>query len=325
MRRPPVFVYGAQTLVGGQVVRALMARRYRVRAPRRRNDPMWHLTDADVEWVDEGDGSEERLEALARGCRGAIVASEPVPRVEPERMMREAVGRTRALCRALTAAGVGRMVYRTHACALGGAVGAEVDEASYRQVRQGDDPWAAAALAAEEEVYLEWGTGSEVVFVAPTVVVGPGDAWGTQAGAWLRRVAAGKERVLLDSPVDVVDARDVARAMAAALDAGRPGRRYTVGGHATRLEEVAAQVSVHAGSTKPRVLAWAPEVRGAWRGAFEGRTWGALRRAPARYDTSRARGELGHKPRPLEKTLGEALAWYDAYGGELPRAFRAPW
>jgi nucleoside-diphosphate-sugar epimerase len=286
---------------------------------------MWHLTDVEVEWVDAGRGGEERWAELARGCRGAVVASEPVPRVEPARMMGEAVGRTRALCRGLASAGVGRVVYRTHACALGGAPGEEVDEASYREVREGDDPWAAAALAAEEEIYLEWGSGLEVVFVAPTVVVGPGDAWGTQAGAWLRRVAAGKERVVLGAPVDVVDARDVARAMAAALDAGRPGRRYTVGGHATTIGEVAAAVSARSGGAPPRVVSWAPEVPRAWRGEFEGRTWGALRRAPARYDTSRARGELGHKPRPMEKTLSEALAWYDAYGGELPGGFRAPW
>ncbi len=113
-------------------------------------------------------------------------------------------------------------------------------------------------------------------------------------------------------------ARDAARAMVAAMDAGRPGRRYVVGGHATTTRELAELVRAESGGAEPRVIGgdvtrWWSRLGGA-RGAIEERTWGAWRRAQASYDGSRARGELGHKPRGMEGTLRETLAWYEAYG-----------
>jgi dihydroflavonol-4-reductase len=77
------------------------------------------------------------------------------------------------------------------------------------------------------------------VCVNPTAPVGDGDTSPTPTGAMVRGVASGHYRVSLSSTgLNLVDVRDVALGHVLALERGRPGERYLLGGVDLTLTEV---------------------------------------------------------------------------------------
>src|SRR5207248_4919334 len=100
------------------------------------------------------------------------------------------------------------------------------------------------------------------VCVNPTTPVGDGDVTPTPTGAMVRGVATGRYRVALRSTgLNLVDVRDVARGHVLALERGRPGERYLLGGVDLTLREVFAAVADLAGRPRPRVAVPYPAIR----------------------------------------------------------------
>jgi len=173
------------------------------------------------------------------------------------------------------------------------------------------------------------------VAVLPTMTVGPHDPGPTPSNArilgMLRRPAS---PVWFDGGLDVVDARDVARGHVLALERGRPGERYLLTGTRLTMRELLVAVR------RSRGLSGAPRIRLPGRAlvaavtAAEGLAGLAGRRPPvtaaqlrhrlrlaAWQDGSRARAELGHRPRPLAETLSDLAAeagWDSRPAGALP-------
>lgn len=122
--------------------------------------------------------------------------------------------------------------------------------------------------------------GVELVALRPTLVLAPG-AWATT----LRRLAA-----CCDGETDVVDARDVAVAAAAACHAPEPARAYAVGGHAITFAEFRSMAAIRravGGVDRAKARAFAAPFR-------------PVNIGPARAD-------LGLHPRPLRTSLAWAM------------------
>jgi dihydroflavonol-4-reductase len=132
-------------------------------------------------------------------------------------------------------------------------------------------------------------------------------------------VARGRVPVYFDAVFNVIDGRDVAVAHVAAVERGRLGERYILGGHNLTLRQALAVAAQAAGVAPPRVKLPRALVNAVVRlaDALPGvelpenartlRFWQPL-------NTLKAQRELGLAARPLEETIHDTLAWFREHG-----------
>jgi dihydroflavonol-4-reductase len=126
----------------------------------------------------------------------------------------------------------------------------------------------------------------------------------------------GRVPAVIDGATNAVDVLDVAKGHLLAGERGGPGERYVLGGHDVRwvalLERVAELSGVH------HPVAVLPPQTAAVARAAESLGVPGLVRAEGlelmaqswRYSSRKARGELGYRPRSLDRTLRDTIDWY---------------
>jgi dihydroflavonol-4-reductase len=161
--------------------------------------------------------------------------------------------------------------------------------------------------------------GVEVVIVNPSYVFGapldrsrPDTTSNRMIGNYLR----GRLPAVVDTGTDAVDVRDVARSHLRAAERGRPGERYVLGGHDVRWVSLLERVAELSGVRYPLVVL--PAEAAAVARAMDalglptpGVSEGIVLMAQNwRYSSAKARRELGHRARPLDRTLEDTIDWY---------------
>ena len=155
------------------------------------------------------------------------------------------------------------------------------------------------------------------VCVNPTTPVGDGDRAPTPTGAMIRGVATGRYRAYPRIGVNLVDVRDVARGHVLALEHGRPGERYLLGGVDLTMREVFAAVADLAGRPRPRLAVPYAAIRTGAALGLVNRNEAILARTPAYFSWAKAERELGYRPGPVEPALARAVARHSVLS-ELP-------
>ena len=105
-----------------------------------------------------------------------------------------------------------------------------------------------------------------------------------------------------------MDVRDVARGHVLALEGGRRGERYLLGGANLTLAEVFALIAGAAGRPAPRLRLPYAVARGLALLGLANRQEVALARLPAWFSSEKARRELGYEPAPVEPAVERAVA-----------------
>ncbi len=185
-------------------------------------------------------------------------------------------------------------------------------------------------------------TGLPVVIGTPTMPIGPHDHNLTPPAAMLRHFLNSRIQPYLDFVVNLVDVRDVALGLILAMERGRIGHRYVLGGESIRLRHIlrlVADVSGRRHFPVPVPAKMAEIAAGAIEfmadhitGRPPSGTAEGVRIARRATDLSieKARSELGYAPRPVGPTLHETLLYLRASKatGETfdanERALRAP-
>jgi dihydroflavonol-4-reductase len=280
-----VYVTGASGFVGGHVARELRTRGADVRD----------------DWVDLLDG--DRLRRAVAGCDAVFHVAALYSFTAPARELELVnVQGTRNVIEACRAESVGRLVV-TSSCATCGPVPG-------RQATEDDSPppWELAVpykrtkVEAERLVLAAGG-----VCVNPTTPVGEGDHAPTPTGAMIRGVATGRYRAYPRVGLNVVDIRDVARGHVLALEHGRPGERYLLGGVNLTLRELFGAIADLAGRPRPRVAVPYPGIRLAAALGLVNRNEAILARTSAYFSSAKAEHELGYRPGPVEPALRRAV------------------
>ena len=281
-----VYVTGASGFVGGHVARELREHGHEVRQG----------------WVDLLDAA--GLRRAVSGCDAVVhvaaLYSFTAPAAELEAVNVEG---TRNVIEACRAEGVERLL-ATSSCATCGPVPG-------RQATEEDSPpgWELAVpykrtkLEAERLVLDAGGA-----CVNPTTPVGDGDRAPTPTGAMVRGVAVGRYRAYPRIGLNVVDVRDVARGHVLALEHGRPGERYLLGGVDLTMRELFAAVARLAGRPRPQLAVPYAAIRAGAALGLVNRNEAILARTPAYFSSEKAERELGYRPGPVEPALARAVA-----------------
>ena len=196
------------------------------------------------------------LARAAAGCRYVMhVAADYrfwVP--DPDAMLRANVDGTLAMMRAAQAAGVERIVYCSSVAALGWtADGTPADETTPTNEADFIGTYKRSKYLAERAVLdLVRQEGLPAVVVNPAAPVGPRDIKPTPTGKMIRDAAAGRVPAYIDTGLNIVHVDDVAEGHALALERGRIGERYVLGGENLLLKDMLALVADVVGRRPPR-------------------------------------------------------------------------
>jgi dihydroflavonol-4-reductase len=287
-----VYVTGAGGFVGGHVARVLEERGAEVRRDR------VELLDAD---------------ALARafaGCDAVVHAAALYSYdADPGRMERVNVDGTANVLRACARARVKRLVHTSTAGTCGPVPGRPATEKDDPPAWELAVPYKRTKLAAERLVLAAAAEGADAVVVNPTAPVGDGDLRPTPTGRMLAGVASGRIRGYVETTgLNVVDVRDVALGHALALEHGRAGERYLLGGVDLPLGDLFAAIARLAGRSRPGLrVPYAVAVGAAGLG-LANRHEVRLARLPMYFSSRKAEAELGYRAGPVEPALARALA-----------------
>jgi dihydroflavonol-4-reductase len=282
---------GGRGFVGGHLVTALEEAGHEVRRG----------------WVDVRDP-----DALARAFHGcdavvhpAALYSYDAPAAEMEAVN---VGGTRNVVEACRAAGVGRLVHTSTAGTCGPVEGRAATEEDAPPEWELRVPYKRTKLEAERLVLAAAADGLDAVCVNPTTPIGEGDRAPTPTGRMVRRIASGRYRATLRSGgLNLVDVRDVARGHVLALEHGRSGERYLLGGANLPLDEVFALVARAAGRRPPRLRLPYAAARSLAVLRLANANEVVLARLPAWFSSEKAERELGYEHGPVEPAVERAV------------------
>ena len=325
----PALVTGATGFVGSAVARALLARGQPVRVLVRRGSDRANLTGLEVELA-EGDLTDPASLARAvAGCRYLfhVAADYRIWVPDPAAMLRANVDGTTALMLAAAEAGVERIVYCSSVAALGLTKdGSSADETTPVSEASVVGIYKKSKYRAEQAVLaLVRERGLPAVIVNPAAPIGPRDIKPTPTGKMIADAASGRMPAYVNTGLNVVHVDDVAQGHLLALDRGRIGERYILGGENLTLAQVLAMVANQVGRKPPRIklarevlwpLALACEGLAALTGLEPLVTRDHLRMARKMmfFSSAKAEAELGYRPRPATEAIADAISWFQANG-----------
>jgi dihydroflavonol-4-reductase len=330
---PTTLLTGATGFVGSAVARVLLARGHRVRLLARPGSDRRNLVGLEAEVV-EGDLTDHAsLAGAVAGCRFVfhVAADYRLWVPDPDAMMRANVEGTLALLRAAGRAGVERVVYCSSVAALGLTKdGSPADETTPVDQQTIIGPYKRSKHLAEQAVLGLAREGMPVVIVNPSTPVGPRDIKPTPTGRMVADAASGRMPAYLDTGLNIVHVDDVAEGHVLALERGRLGERYILGGEDFTMPALLALIDDVAGRASRRVrlpewplwpVALGNEALARLTGMEPRLTRDTLRMARKTmfFSSAKARAELGFAPRPARVAIAEALAWFRA-NGVIPAA-----
>ena len=327
-----VFVTGGTGFIGGQVVRRLRERGDEVRALVRSPDKGQALADLGCELVSGTLSNKDAIRAGMEGCdaaiHGAAVYEVGIPESEHRAMYEANVIGTENVLRAALEAKLPKVVYISTVGAFGNTKGQVVDETyqhpgtgytSYYEETKVEAHRLAKRLIAEEGL--------------PCVIVQPGGVYGPQdhsaIGQQMNQFLSGRMPLIAfpDLGFNMVHVDDVAAGVLLALDKGKPGEAYVLGGQITTMRELIQTLARVAGKKAPRRALPTPLMKAMTPfGPIVGKVMGQgpnLRELISSADNvtfwakhDKAMAELEYSPRGLEQGLRDTLA----AEGKLPAA-----
>jgi dihydroflavonol-4-reductase len=321
-------VTGGTGFVGSAVTRALIARGWPVRVLARPGGDRRNLAGLPVTVVEGRLEDGQSLRRAVKGCRFVfhVAADYRLWVPNPNAMLLANVAGTRELMRAACQAGVERVVYTSSVATLGHSDSGPADEATPSGLAGMIGHYKRSKFIAEAEVgRMVREEGLPAVIVNPSTPVGPCDIKPTPTGRVIVEAANGRMPAYLDTGLNVVHVDDVATGHLLALDKGRIGERYILGGDNLSLADILGVIARLAGRRPPAIrlprrplypLAAVAEAYARLTGRDPFLTLDALRMARWRmwFSSAKAEAELGYCHRPAEAALDAAVTWFRQAG-----------
>ncbi len=311
-----VCILGATGFIGGHIARAATQAGWHVRGVQRRPNYEGAIPDLPVEWMPGSLSDVDTLRRAMAGCEVVFHAAGAYPQ-DFRRIDRE-VAAARAemdnVLQAARTARVRRIIYTSSITTIGqpppDRLADERDQYRAGSVRSAYFE----AKFAMERLALRESRNPDVVVLLPAAVFGPGDIKPT-TGVVIRDAMRGRFPVYFDATINAVDVRDVAASHIAAVERGRRGERYILGGHNLTVYQLLTLVCEQAGVPPPRYKL----ARSTVAGLIHLGDALPLIHLPENFRTfqfwqavssQKARAELGHTARHIVETVRDTVAWF---------------
>ena len=318
-----VFVTGGSGFIGPAVVRALLHRGHEVVCLLRSTSDTTRLDGLPIARAMGDVLDSESIRAAMGDCASTIHLAAPGGwDADDPAMLRNVIetGTSNVLAAARERPGH-RVVFVSSTAAINGSGRPHVfDERAPFTLRDPRLHYAHAKHRAELEALRAFGRGQQVVIVNPAEVYGPNDtALGTAGN--LIDFATSWPVLVCRGGTSIVHVNDVAAGIVGALERGRAGERYILGGENVTIPQLARLVLELLDRHAPVMLVPRPVARVVSRVAVTLRL--PLPYNPhvvpyaTRYwfvDNTKARRELGLCFRSARETIAETIAWLRASG-----------
>ncbi len=324
-----VLLTGATGFLGKAVARRLAARGHTLRVLARPTSRLAGLPDGTETAIGDVTDASSFVRA-AEGCSAlmhlAALVKVWVP--DPERFEATNVGGFRNALEAARSAGA-RLVYTSSFIALGPSGPGLLDAERPHPGPPFRNPYERTKATADAAARVSAQAGEDVVILYPGVVYGPGDM---TEGNIVTRMIADHLNGRLPGLIGPGDRRwsyafveDVAEGHALALEKGRAGDRFVLGGENATLTRVFDLVREIAGKEPPRLRIPYPLASAVGRAQW---LWAELTGHPPQLthgevfvfreewacDSAKATHQLGYEWRPLAEGLRETIRWLRASG-----------
>lgn len=332
-------VTGASGFIGSTLVKKLIERGEPVRAFVRAGSSLAPFEGLPRDRFELAYGEITVAHTLYRGLAGCdriyhLAAPFRYWSRRPREVMDPTVQGTRAVLEAARRRGLSRVVLTNSAGALGVTTSDEPMDETHSFNLMDPEIYLRAKVEAMEVAEQAASEGLSVVVVMPSAVFGPGDWKPTPNGHALLeylKISPGGRVPATDGGISVVDVEDVAEGHILAMDRGRVGERYILGGENLTFRHAINLLHDLTGLAEP-----GERSPGAGTMALVGRALELYARMTGRdpmlthrlardhafsrvwVSSAKAERELGYTHRPARETLARAIRWYVAKG-YLPR------
>ncbi|CAM3048323.1 SDR family oxidoreductase [Pseudomonas gessardii] len=324
------FVTGATGLLGNNVVRALVNRKVKVKAlVRSAEKARRQFGDLPVEFVVGDLLDVEAFSHHMQGCdalfhTAAYFRDNYKGGTHTKELHQINVVGTERLLQAAYAAGIRRAVHTSSIAVLKGNRDQLIDETMSRNEQDADNYYLSKIVSEQKiQAFLLQHPDMFIAMVLPGWMFGPGDLGPTSSGQFLLDFVGQRMPGIPPGTFSVVDARDVAEHLLAAMTQGRSGERYLAAGNHMDMKGIFQVLSQVSGIKAPerevplfmlRIIACAHEV------------YYRLTKKPVLISTSAVKliaqeqgctrfshekslRDLGCQFRPVSETMADTLDW----------------
>jgi dihydroflavonol-4-reductase len=271
-----VLVTGASGFVGSAVARLAIERGFDVRVLVRKTSPRKNVESLNAEIVVGDMRDEASMRAALKGVRFLfhVAADYRIWAPDPSEIERANLEGTEATMRAALAEGVERIVYTSRVATLKvTSSGVIVDETKPSDAASTIGAYKRSKVLAERAVERMVARNAlPAVIVNPSTPIGPRDVRPTPTGRIIVEAATGKIPAFVDTGLNLVHVDDVANGHFLALERGKTGERYILGGENLPLQQMLADIAGHQAAARAALSA-----RGRRRTVRQGERQGAVR------------------------------------------------
>ena len=320
-------VLGASGHIGNAITRELIERGYEVTASSRRAEAPANLSGLAVRYLCGDLDTPGHLERAVAGHEVVVDAAAPYPSLmgplaeSAAESIDYARRRTQMLIEAVRGQHA-RLAYVSSFTTLPDP--SSGFERLQRQWIRQLHPYFAVKQIIESEILAAARTGLRAVVVNPTLCIGPWDIKAREL-CFVPRLLSGEAPAAVAHSINVIDVRDTAAGLAAALEAEHYGEPIPLTGHNLSVEALYTWLCEIGGVAPPRLVA--PITLAVIATCWTEIALGALGLRPPlpalapmltmlheAFDQGRVQAELGITPRPLSATLADAIEWYRRIG-----------
>jgi dihydroflavonol-4-reductase len=331
------FVTGATGFLGSHVARVLAEQGAELRLLVRPTSDLRNLNDDDLKNADRVVGDLRDAASISKALSGCdvvfhVAADYRLWVRDPDEMYRSNVAGTRSLLEAARKQGVRRVVYTSSVATMGFSSrvapnnGNVADEQSPVGIDDMIGHYKRSKFMAEQVAVEAARSGVDVVIVNPTTPVGERDIKPTPTGRIVLDFLRRKFPAYVETGLNLVDATECARGHVQALEKGRSGERYILGGENLTLKQILDKLAAITGLKSPTlklpyVFAFATGivdemVTGRLLGREPRATIDAVRmgRKMMFVSSAKAEQELGWRTVPVDGALRRSADWFRGNG-----------
>lgn len=318
-----VFVTGGTGFVGANLVRLLLDEGYQIKALVRESSNLSNLKGLEIELV-IGDLNEPDLHEKMKDCEVLfhVAAHYSLWKKDKDSLYKSNVLGTKNILNCAKKANIQRTIYTSSVAAIGVRKDGKIADENYQSpVENLISDYKKSKYYAEQEVIKAVELGQDIVIVNPSTPIGAYDLKPTPTGDIILRFLMGKMPAYVNTGLNFIDVKDVAKGHILALERGKKGDRYILGNENLSLKDFLEKLASITGLKAPQntVPLWLP-LTVAYVDEFILAKLGKSPSVPVDgvkmskqtmfYNATKAVKELGLPQSSLDNAIKDAVEWF---------------